>query len=239
MPPPRSSVAVRLENEPLPGDTKARLLDAVVRIFAERGFHATSMRAVTQLAGTSVSAANYHFGSKEELLRAALLLRSAPLNALRLKALAVAEAGPSQGKARVREILKAFIRPFFEVRPELKDEGNPARKLAARLYVDPPDVVKAIQQEAFGSVTVRFREALEKTFVDVDPEKLELGLQMSLGVVVHSISGRFVWPDDEEDPTGSEKDRVIENLVAFAAAGLLALVDEEKRETGSPRGTFR
>jgi hypothetical protein len=62
---------------------------------------------------------------------------------------------------------------------------------------------------------------------------------MSLGVVVHSISGRFVWPDDEEDPTGSEKDRAIENLVAFAAAGLFALVDEEKRATGSPRGTSR
>ena len=31
------------------GDTKARLLDAVVQIFSEQGFHATSMRAVTQL----------------------------------------------------------------------------------------------------------------------------------------------------------------------------------------------
>jgi AcrR family transcriptional regulator len=186
------------------------------------------------MAGTSVSAANYHFGSKEELLRAALLLRAAPLNVLRLKALALVEAGPSEGKMRVRAILEAFIRPFYEVRPELKDEGQPGRKLAARLYVDPPDVVKAIQQEAFGSVTLRFRKALEKAIVDVDPEKLDLGLQMSLGVVVHSISGRFLWPDEAEDPSGSKREQVIENLVAFAAAGLLALVEEESSELGNP-----
>lgn len=231
--PPRPTPAVTLETTPLSGDTKARLLDAVVQIFAERGFHATSMRAVTQLAGTSVSAANYHFGSKEELLRAALLLRAAPLNALRLKALALVEAGPSEGPKRVRAILEAFIRPFYEVRPELKNEGQPGRNLAARLYVDPPDVVKAIQQEAFGSVTVRFRKALEKAIVDANPEKLDLGLQMSLGVVVHSISGRFLWPDEAEDPSGSKREQVIENLVAFAAAGLLALVEEEISESGN------
>ncbi len=232
--PPRPSAAVTLETAQPPGDTKARLLDAVVQIFAERGFHATSMRAVTQLAGTSVSSANYHFGSKEELLRAALILRASPLNDLRLKALALVEAGPSEGKVRVRAILEAFVRPLLEARPELKDEGFPGRKLAARLYVDPPDVVKAIQQEVFGPVTVRFREALENAIVDVDPEKLDLGLQLSLGVVVHSISGRFIWPDEEEDPSGSKREQAIESIVAFAASGLLALVEEKNSETGNP-----
>ena len=56
-------------------DTKERLLDAAERLFAERGFEGASLRAVTQAAGTSVSAANYHFGSKEALLGRTLLRR--------------------------------------------------------------------------------------------------------------------------------------------------------------------
>ena len=53
-------------------ETRERLLDAAERIFAERGFEGASIRAVTQAAGASVSAANYHFGSKEALLRETL-----------------------------------------------------------------------------------------------------------------------------------------------------------------------
>ena len=49
-------------------DTKQRLLDAAVKIFSEKGFHATSMRAITQEAQTSLSAANYHFGTKEDII---------------------------------------------------------------------------------------------------------------------------------------------------------------------------
>ena len=37
-------------------DTRDRLLHAAERLFAERGFEGTSMRAVTQAAGSSVSA---------------------------------------------------------------------------------------------------------------------------------------------------------------------------------------
>ena len=68
-------------------DTKERLLDAAERLLAEHGYEGTSLRAVTQAAGTSVSAANYHFGSKEELLRATLLRRVEPMNRRRLACL--------------------------------------------------------------------------------------------------------------------------------------------------------
>ena len=48
-------------------DTKTRLLDAAERLFAERGYEGSSMRAITKEAGASVSSANYHFGSKDGL----------------------------------------------------------------------------------------------------------------------------------------------------------------------------
>ena len=220
--------------EPLPQalrhDTKARLLDAMVRIFAEHGFHATSMRAVTQLAGTSVSAANYHFGSKEELLRAALRRRAEPLNSLRLARLEEAELSSKEGEARVAEILDAFISPLFELRPDVGDEDHPHRNLAARLYIDPPEVVRSMQQELFGPVTLRFREALEKSLPGARPETIDLALQLSLGVMVHSISGRFSWPPKAKGSGGAERMQAVEKLIAFATAGVLAVAESSEGE---------
>ena len=212
---------------PLQGDTKARLLEAFVLLFAERGFHATSMRAVTQMAGTSVSAAHYHFGSKEDLLRQALRRRSEFLNARRFEYLDRAEAAEFEGNGRVRAILEAFILPLFELRPEVSQQQNPQRNLAARLYVDPPEVVKKIRQEVFAAVTSRFRESLANAIEGADPERVELALELSLGVMVHSISGRLSWPDQTTDPEGSKRKELVGRLVAFAAAGVLAVVEGE------------
>src|SRR5271170_7806782 len=53
-----------------PLDTRTRILDAAERLFAERGFRGTSVRAITGLAGANLAAVGYHFGSKAELLAA-------------------------------------------------------------------------------------------------------------------------------------------------------------------------
>ena len=51
-------------------DTRTRLLDAAERLFAERTYSETSLRAITTAAGANLAAVNYHFGSKERLFRA-------------------------------------------------------------------------------------------------------------------------------------------------------------------------
>jgi len=67
--------------------TKERILDAAERLFAEKGVDATSLRQVTGAAGVNVAAIHYHFGSKEELLRAVIARRFDPVNQERLKQL--------------------------------------------------------------------------------------------------------------------------------------------------------
>lgn len=49
-------------------DTRARLLEAAVTAFAERGFHGTSTRDIASAAGMSPAAVYVHYRSKEELL---------------------------------------------------------------------------------------------------------------------------------------------------------------------------
>ncbi|MEV6279832.1 TetR/AcrR family transcriptional regulator [Nocardia sp. NPDC051832] len=49
-------------------ETRARLLDAAVLAFAERGFHGATTRDITSIAGLSAAAIYVHHRSKEELL---------------------------------------------------------------------------------------------------------------------------------------------------------------------------
>ncbi|WP_435172660.1 TetR/AcrR family transcriptional regulator [Actinacidiphila sp. bgisy145] len=68
------------EAEPLPGgrarpktgkseQTRAAILDTAMRLFQERGYDKTTMRAIAQEAGVSVGNAYYYFESKEFLIQ--------------------------------------------------------------------------------------------------------------------------------------------------------------------------
>ncbi|HEX2779905.1 MAG TPA: TetR family transcriptional regulator [Gemmatimonadaceae bacterium] len=50
--------------------TRAKILDAALALFMERGFEATTMRAVAEEADVSLGNAYYYFESKEELVQA-------------------------------------------------------------------------------------------------------------------------------------------------------------------------
>lgn len=69
-------------SEPVPGSpdrriergrsTRAQLLTAAIEVLSEQGYVATSMRAVSDRAGTPLSLVQYHFGSKQGLLVAVM-----------------------------------------------------------------------------------------------------------------------------------------------------------------------
>lgn len=48
-------------------DTRQRLIDIAGQIFSEKGFDATTVREICQLAGANIAAIHYHFGDKERL----------------------------------------------------------------------------------------------------------------------------------------------------------------------------
>ena len=50
--------------------TRTLIVDTALRLFRERGYEATTMRAIATEAGVSVGNAYYYFGSKEELIQA-------------------------------------------------------------------------------------------------------------------------------------------------------------------------
>ena len=86
------------------------ILDAAEELFAQQGFDATSIRAVTRHAGMNPAAVHYHFGSKEVLLRALLERRIAPLNEERLLLL---DHVLRDGEPDLERLLDAYLRPVL------------------------------------------------------------------------------------------------------------------------------
>src|SRR6476646_905846 len=84
--------------------TRAAVIDAAGRLFAERGFAATSMRDISAASGISHPLIHHHFGSKEELY-AAVKRRMVEGYARRFPAAARAPHRPLSVKAEMRRLL--------------------------------------------------------------------------------------------------------------------------------------
>ncbi len=202
-------------------DTKQRLLDAAELLFATHGFEGTSMRAITQAADTSLSAANYHFGSKQALIEAALVRRIEPLNNRRLEAIDALEMN-SERVVSVEALLEAFLRPGFEAQRESPEEGRRLREVAARFSADPHAIVSKLKVELFAPVIGRYLDALERALPDRTRDDLALDFQFFLGVMIHVMSGDNVFSGGNADPLAYADEAILDRMVSFATAGLRA-----------------
>jgi AcrR family transcriptional regulator len=228
--------------------TQQRLLDAAERLFVEHGFEGASMRALAERAGTSVSAANYHFGGKQALMRAVLVRRLEPLNARRIEALDQVVQVAAPDPPALEPVLEAFFRPSLEAWREGEAAGRPrVRHILAQLHADPHELSTGLKAELFGPLFTRYVDVLCGILPDQSRGEVRVGMSLVVGVLLQVIGGHF---DENRDvdlhatETGgefaepvidpAEDERLLARLIAFAAAGLRAKtpVPAERRERG-------
>ena len=203
-------------------DTRSRLLDAAERLFAERGFSGTSVRAVTHEAGVSVSAANYHFGSKEALLRETLGRVIQPVNRARLERLDALERQRGEAGLALDQVLDAFLRPAIELRDDSAVGRTRYRQLAARLFSDPPAVVSELKRQHFGPVVDRFVRAVQGALPENDPAQLEMAFEFTVGMMVHVIAGQMDVHSHRASAALPANDELLARMIRYATAGLQA-----------------
>lgn len=174
-------------------ETRARLLSAAERLFAERGLSAVSNRQISEAAGQGNNfAVGYHFGTRSDLLLALLKAHQEPIDAIRARM--VSEVGYV---SELRDWLRCLVQPQLEhigTSPGLTYYGQFWQQ-----FLNDPGSVELVYREAFESgplttiltemyrrlpalpeETVRVRNLMSQntlisTFADFERSRNELG----------------------------------------------------------------
>jgi AcrR family transcriptional regulator len=198
--------------------TKDRILDAAETLLGERGPGETSLRDITAAAGVNLAAVNYHFQSKDALLRAVVDRRIIPLQQRRLEMLDAAEAEAGEGAPDLARIIEAFILPPLE----LIVTAPRFVPLMGRIYTEPQFVQEIIQKHMLPYKT-RVLAALRRACPWLSDEALVWRIHFSLGAMTHVLAGAHLIrlsSDGQCDPSNLEK--VTRQIVAFLVAGFRA-----------------
>jgi AcrR family transcriptional regulator len=213
--------------------THDRILDAAERLFAELGVAGTSVRAITDQAQVNVAAVNYHFGSKENLIRAVIARRLSGLEAARAAALdAVETRAAREGRApNVLELVDSLIAPVFA--QALSEEAGWPHfiRFVSRMSWE-PGVEELAPPESSVRLFERFDAAMRRAVptLGVDDGKRMWRMAFMRGAMQHTLlmitalrAGRLPKGMPlAEAAAAKDVDTIKQELIAFLAAGLSA-----------------
>ncbi|MFF4775451.1 TetR/AcrR family transcriptional regulator [Microtetraspora fusca] len=166
--------------------TRERIVATALRLFKERGFEATTMRAIASEAGVSVGNAYYYFSSKEQLIQAYYDRAQGEHEAACRELLAI----ETSFGTRLSGVLRAWVRvsePYHEFAAKFfKHAAEPSNPLSP---------FSADSAPARESAIAIYREVVEGSADRIDSELRaelpELLWLLSMGVVlfwVHDTS---------------------------------------------------
>ncbi|HWE88324.1 MAG TPA: TetR family transcriptional regulator [Pseudonocardiaceae bacterium] len=165
--------------------TKALILDTALRLFAERGYERTTMRAVAAEAGVSVGNAYYYFDSKEHLVQGFYYR----IGDLHVRASQEVLAREQELDARLRGVLHRWLEvaaPYHQFGSQFfKNAADPASPLSPLSPESAP-----VRDAAIGLL----REVVDGSTAKMDPmlrpELPELLWLYQMGIVLYWVHDR-------------------------------------------------
>lgn len=207
-----------------PAATKERILDAAETLFMEHGFEATSVRLITAAAGANLAAANYHFGSKEELFQAVLTRRLDPMNQERVALLDRLEHEAAPDPLACERILDALFIPALKLARDPARGGANFLRLLGRAYADPAPFIRRFLSEQYASMIARFKAAFGRALPHMPRKELSWRLHFIMGALSYTLAGTDALKIIAElNPLETDNDELLlRRLAPFLLAGLNA-----------------
>jgi AcrR family transcriptional regulator len=193
--------------------TRERLLNVAEQRFGEGGYEGTSLRAITVAAAANIAAVNYHFGSKEALLRAAVARAMAPVNTERRRRLDQLEAS---GQPGAEQLIRAFIEPGLDLVLRRDERGALVARFIGRIAFDPSQRIRELYAAESDPIEARYLAALQAALPQATPDSVAFGYVNMLGLLaLHQSQALSRAPGlgEAEDPG-----KLAENLIAFLVA---------------------
>jgi AcrR family transcriptional regulator len=170
----------------MPSDrTRALILDAAERLYAERGFGDVTLRDIVAAAGVNLAAVNYHFGSKDELIAELFVTRGIATNRERLAELKAAEAAGG-GHADVKAILRALVGPTLRGCLGPDNEQSSAAHFMIRASIESVPPIRRIKNREIDHLR-KFAAAIRRSLPDCDEADLYWGLHFALAMAHQTI----------------------------------------------------
>jgi AcrR family transcriptional regulator len=191
------------------GERRVAIQSSALEVFAERGYHTTSIDDIARAAGISKALIYEHFASKQELHADLLEVQASEL--YRRVANAVKAVEAESGSARLTAGLAAYL-SFVE-------ERRDAWRVLFRETVDPESAA------ALDRVSAQIR-ALVAALIAQDPgatprneahPETDRGIQQLAQMLVGAIQSSANWWDDHREV---RRDRVLETAMEFVWFGL-------------------
>ena len=205
--------------------TKKRILDAAERLFAQRGFHNTSLREITKEAGVNVASVNYHFGTRQALISEVIARRLGPINRERIRRLEIISGtyGVSSGDSFTGQILRAFIEPsinFLETEPAARD----FLRIMGQGMADTDETIRHAFLEQVRPVFAMMIRLLGQALPDLPSDVIHFRLHCFIGAFAHWM--RLVGSDSYLSGSTylDDPQKIMAELLLFCNAGMEAPV---------------
>ena len=203
---------------PDPAATRDKLLDAATRLFAERGIDNVSIAEIVRAAGQrNASAVHYHFGSRDEVLRA-LLARHVPGVAERRRELIE----KARATDDVRAATEAVVRPISEYAQRGWREraylqiGSELTHWLAR--ADTPEIAELMEQTAGFEAWDLLRSRCPGVPADLWDERQEI----CISFIGRAAADRARLLDQEGEHPVLSDDRFVDNLISMVVGAMTA-----------------
>ncbi len=199
--------------------TREGLIRAAEKLFAELGIDRASLRAITKEASANLASVNYHFGSKDDLVRAVLARRLEPLNQERLvlleECLRESRESPSP-----ETIVRAFVAPVLRM-IQRERGGHAFARFVGRAFAEPDPAMRGLLLDQFREVIERFSEALARALPHLPKEEIYWRFHFMVGSMIHTAALGFLVRDISGGLCNpADVDGVIDRLVRFVTGGL-------------------
>jgi AcrR family transcriptional regulator len=207
-----------LSQTELGAQTRERLLDAAERLFAEKGFAATSVRDITAAAASNIAAVNYHFGGKYNLYNEVFRRRMAAMREQRIAGIRQARAQGGSLEAVLHAFATAFLRPLVD-----RGSGRLLVELISREMLDPQLPRELFLAEVVGPIQEVLAEAIMAVTPGLGPGPARLCVISIVGQllqIAHRLQrGELAAAWGAELPLLPE---MVDQIVRFSTAGVRA-----------------
>lgn len=206
--------------------TSVRIIEAAEALFARQGFAETSMRQITTEAEVNLAAVNYHYGSKQGLIKAVATRVLEPLCG-QLEGLLTERRLTSALRIRVEELLEMLMRALLRVSEERPHALNLFMRLLEQPRVPAQERLRSFLLEEYGERMKPFVELLRQDSTPMQGEEFFWRLHCLLGALVFALSSHAT-PGALSEGSAVEVERILHRLVPVLSAGFQARAEHNQ-----------